>query len=157
MKDTLSIDGAGIDVWVGSGEMKIDAIRINKNRGWRGLAEIKCYERDATGAMNIIATDIFSFSADVWDEAMRGAIVVEKDNVYHVIHFNSERLPRGHQRSVLIKNFYSEVSEVNSFPRESWTLALGQNYNAILCHIKNRNNHTTSDWNCVGIRVTPSF
>ena len=26
LKDTLSIDGAGIDVWVGSGEMKIDAI-----------------------------------------------------------------------------------------------------------------------------------
>lgn len=26
MKDTISMDGAGIDVWVGSGEKKIDAV-----------------------------------------------------------------------------------------------------------------------------------
>lgn len=133
--------------------MEIKRIIINKNRGWRGLAELRCYDSEH----NNIKTMIFSFSQPVWDDMRIGKIVISDDTQYHVITFgNILALPRG-QRSVLIKNFNADVFGVESFNKNSWTAEV-EDYDTqrIISHyIKNRNNHTTSDWNCIGIRVVP--
>lgn len=133
--------------------MEINKIIINKNRGWRGLAEVKC--------INCLGEDvlkmIFSFSADVWFDLYKGIIVVQDDTNYIVIDFNNTiDLPKG-QRSVLIKNFKADATEVNSYPKNDWQHAIkrGTHFRAVSNFIRNRNNHTQSDWNCIGIRVVP--
>lgn len=133
--------------------MEIKRIVINKNRGWRGLAEIQCYGE----AGDLIVKNIFSFSQDMWNDMLRGRIVVPYENNFLVLEFtNTEALPRG-QRSVLIKNFSAEVFRINTFERTGWNTIDTPEYSrrAIYNFVKNRNNHTQSDWNCIGIRVIP--
>lgn len=133
--------------------MNIERIVINKNRGWRGLAELSAYDRESKEVNKMI----FSFSQPVWDDMLKGFIVIQDTEHYIVLRFDStEYLPKG-QRSVLLKNFRANVLETKVYPKEGWTqpaLNNGQ-YDLISHFIRNRNNHTTSDWNCIGIRVVP--
>lgn len=131
----------------------ITKIIINKNRGWRGLAEVQCRNEENNNELKMI----FSFSQPVWDDMLEGRIVLQDDKNYIVVHFdNTDSLPRG-QRSVLLKNFVGNVKEILEVRKNDWLSAeLGSlDHNAIAHFIKNRNNHTTSDWNCIGIRVVP--
>jgi len=131
----------------------ITKIIINKNRGWRGLAEVQCRNEENNNELQMI----FSFSQPVWDDMLEGRIVLQDDKNYLVVHFdNTDSLPRG-QRSVLLKNFVGNVKEILKVRKNDWLSAeLGSlDHNAIAHFIKNRNNHTTSDWNCIGIRVVP--
>ena len=133
-------------------------ITINKNRGWRGLAEVTISDN-----LNIVMTKhIFSFSQDVWDDMMyKNIIVIADDKYYYVIHFASVirgLLPRqDQQRSVLIKNFKAEINNVNKIKKEEWSKSDTMAYLTILHFIKNKNNHTQSDWNCIGLRVIPEI
>jgi hypothetical protein len=133
----------------------IQTIIINKNRGWRGLAELVC--KNSSG--EVVNKMIFSFSDPVWRDLInRQSIVTQDEDNYYVIKFvdAAEKLPRPtQQRSVLIKNFKASVTYVNKYPKTSWTSAEGTDWNIIMNYLKNRNNHTTSDWNCIGIRVMP--
>lgn len=131
----------------------ITKIIINKNRGWRGLAEVQCRNEENNNELQMI----FSFSQPVWDDMLEGRIVLQDDSDYIVVHFdNTDSLPRG-QRSVLLKNFVGNVVDIVRAPKHNWlSVGLGSlDHNAIAHFIKNRNNHTTSDWNCIGIRVVP--
>lgn len=133
----------------------IKKIMINKNRGWRGLAEVKCLNEDFTPEMEMI----FSFSQPVWDDMQEGVIVLQDEKDYILIYFSgADKLPKG-QRSVLIKNFSATVAEVNRIPKANWEMTTRGSgyYHFIRNFIKNRNNHTTSDWNCIGIRVIPEI
>ena len=133
-------------------------IRISKNRGWRGLAEVICYDTEDKTTTGKIASAIFSFSADVWDDMLKGYVVMQDDTNYYVLHLqDTSALPHGHQRSVLIKNWIGTVTEVNSYAKDSWTSAEGNDYGAINHFRRNKNNHTTSDWNYIGIRVMPTL
>lgn len=129
-------------------------IIINKNRGWRGLAEVQCRNEEGNNELKMI----FSFSQPVWDDMQSGRMVLQDDKNYIIVHFdNTESLPKG-QRSVLLKNFMANVTEVLRVGKNSWLSdgGLGTlDHNAIAHFIKNRNNHTQSDWNCIGIRVVP--
>lgn len=131
----------------------MEKLVLNKNRGWRGLAEAQLLDKDN----NTIQKMIFSFSQPVWEDMLAGRIVVQDTENYFVIHFdNTERLPKG-QRSVLLKHFTANVTKVNTYPKNDWiqsALNMGE-YDLISHFIRNRNNHTTSDWNCIGIRVVP--
>ena len=106
---------------------------------------------------------IFSFSQPVWDNLMYmtpAKIVVQDETFYYVLEINEEdraKLPIGHQRSVLIKNWIGKVEQITKVPKTSWTSETGTTWSAINNFIRNRNNHTTSDWNCIGVRVTPSI
>lgn len=132
---------------------EFDTIRINKNRGWRGLAELECYN----SLHHVVNKMLFSFSEDVWQDMLRGYIVLEDNVYYHVITFNNiEKLPHGHQRSVLIKDFTAEVTNVNSYNKEKWREAPPSDWKLIANFINNNNRHTKSDWNCIGVRVKPS-
>ena len=133
--------------------MNATRLLINKNRGWRGLAELSVYDDEKKEVNRMI----FSFSQAMWDDMQKGYIVMQDADNYYVIHFNNtETLPKG-QRSVLLKYFTAGVLGVNSYPKEGWiNLALKSGQYDLISHfIKNRNNHTTSDWNCIGIRVVP--
>lgn len=133
--------------------MDIRSIKINKNRGWRGLAEVKCYNNMGED----VTTMIFSFSADVWNDMLRGYMVIPYDEQLLILEFNNtEALPKG-QRSVLIKNFRAVVHRITAYGRTGWNvIETPEHHRRILYdHIRNRNNHTQSDWNCIGIRVTP--
>lgn len=135
--------------------MNIQKIIINKNRGWRGLAEVRCLNEDNKSEIDMI----FSFSQPVWDDMLEGRIVLQDNSDYIVVHFdNTDSLPRG-QRSVLLKNFVGNVISIVRAPKRNWLSAgLGSlDNNAIAHFIRNRNNHTTSDWNCIGIRVIPEI
>ena len=129
-----------------------DKIIINKNRGWRGLAEADCI-KDGKTELKMI----FSFSQPVWDDMQKGYMVLQDTNNYIVIRFNNTaRLPKG-QRSVLLKYFTADVIGAVIYPKNSWTQpALSHGHYDLISHfIKNRNNHTTYNWNCIGIRVVP--
>lgn len=135
----------------------IQRIVINKNRGWRGLAQIKCYN----SSNEVVNTMIFSFSEPVWRDLIdHHAIVTQDEDNYYVIKFtdDKDKLPRPtQQRSVLIKNFITSVEYMNKYPKVSWSSAEGTDWNLIMNYLKNRNNHTTSDWNCIGVRVIPEI
>lgn len=138
---------------------KIEKVLINKNRGWRGLAEVKCYTKDGDHYEEI-ASSIFSFSQAVWDDLMKGIVVIQDDTNYYVLHLGSSDiadLPHGHQRSVLIKRFKADVVQVFTYEKYHWTSAPSEDVFAIQHFIMNRNNHTTSDWNCIGLRVIPEI
>lgn len=132
---------------------EIKSIMINKNRGWRGLAEVKAYNE----SKELITSMIFSFSQPMWDDLIRGYIVLQDADNYIVLKFdNTESLPKG-QRSVLLKYFMANVVNINTYPKTGWvrpSLKSGE-YNLISHFVTNKNNHTTSDWNCIGIRVVP--
>lgn len=133
---------------------KIRKIVINKNRGWRGLASLSCRDIDDEE----IAKRIFSFSQQVWDDMQSGRIVIQDSEQYYVLYFkDATLLPKG-QRSVLLKNFTAEVYEIHKVKKNTWmATAEHKDLMAINHFIKNRNNHTTSDWNCIGIRVIPEI
>ena len=134
----------------------IKEIIINKNRGWRGLAEVVV--RDATHTEQ--TKMIFSFSQAMWEDMLNGRIVMQDDEYYYVLTFdNLTHLPRkDQQRSVLIKNFTATVLNVNRYDKTSChknvTLT---DWNCIAHFIENKNNHTQSDWNCIGLRVVPKI
>ena len=126
---------------------------IEKNRGWRGLAEVKC----KTDEGHTELSQIFSFSQPVWDDMQRGVMVLQDKDDYVIVHFDgADTLPKG-QRSVLIKRFVGTITEVQKIPKYNWSSAVAGTayYPFIYNFVKNRNNHTTSDWNCIGIRVVP--
>lgn len=133
--------------------MDIQKICINKNRGWRGLAEIDCMNNECKTQMRVI----FSFSQPVWDDMQDGYIVVQDTDNFYVLEIdNTDALPKG-QRSVLLKYFRANVVNSSTYPKTNWmTLSRSAgHYHRIDNFIKNRNNHTTSDWNCIGVRVVP--
>jgi hypothetical protein len=135
--------------------MDIQRIVINKNRGWRGLAEVRCLNKENKSELEMI----FSFSQPVWDDMQMGRMVLQDGEDYIIVHFdNTEVLPKG-QRSVLLKNFSGNVIDTIRVPKtEIISADLGSiDYNAVIHFKKNRNNHTTSDWNCIGIRVIPEI
>lgn len=133
--------------------MNIKSILINKNRGWRGLTEIRCY--DDNGDMT--QSTIFSFSQPVWDDLQKGYIVIQDQDNYYILQIDdTDRLPKG-QRSVLIKNFMSKVVNIYTYNKDCWQTS-DTVYSHRVCiynFLTNKNNHTTSDWNCIGIRVVP--
>ena len=136
--------------------MEFKTLILNKNRGWRGLAKLLCL--DSKG--KIVANMIFSFSQPVWEDMLKGCIVLQTEHDYFVLRFNNlATLPKPtQQRSVLIKNFEADIVSVNRYPRDKWQTSITPDDLMPIIHsIKNNNNHTTSDWNYVGIRVTPSI
>lgn len=132
--------------------MNFESIIVNKNRGWRGLAEIKILNEDA----HTVTSRVFSFSQAVWDDLLRGYVVIQDEDNYYVMELDTtSALPHGHQRSVLIKDFISKITKTVKIPKATWqhdSIALGL-YGYIYDFIKNNNNHTTSDWNQIGLRV----
>ena len=122
--------------------MDIQRIIINKNRGWRGLAEVICLNGENKSEIEMI----FSFSQPVWDDMKSGRMVLQDEDDYIIVHFdNTDRLPN--------------IIDTIRVPKIGWVSAdLGTlDHNAIVHFKKNRNNHTTSDWNCIGIRVIPEI
>ena len=136
---------------------KYTRLIINKNRGWRGLAEAKIIDLETKEELKMI----FSFSQQVWNDLIfQHKIVLQDETYYYIVRFEDkyEQLPRPlQQRSVLIKNFNADITEIVAVKKTEWTSERAENWNAIMHHIKNRNNHTTSDWNCIGIRVIPEI
>lgn len=139
-------------------EKEFQQIIINKNRGWRGLAEALVRNNDYKEQLKII----FSFSSDMWtDLTYHHKIVVQDQDNYYVINFSDpyNELPKPtQQRSVLIKSFAGKITSVNKYSKASWfSDSTSDDWTTIKHFIKNRNNHTTSDWNCIGIRVMPEI
>ena len=129
-------------------------IIINKNRGWRGLSSVEIVDDDYKKHL----TYIFSFSQQVWDDMLGGHIVVQDENYYYILTFdNTARLPAPtQQRSVLIKDFIATVLNVNRYEKATWKDKCDvTDYTYIYYFNKNRNNHTQSNWNCIGLRVMP--
>lgn len=128
---------------------------INKNRGWRGLAEADL----CTESGELVNRMIFSFSNEVWtDLILRNTIVFQDDTNYYVIKIDAEdvtSLPIGHQRSVLIKHFNGRISECHTIAKTELSKETWETRNFVYDFLDNKNNHTTSDWNNIGIRVTP--
>lgn len=133
---------------------KFKHIVLQKNRGWRGLAELKVITDD-----DKTYSYIFSFSQLVWEDMLHGYIVFPHENYYYIFTFdNTDRLPReNQQRSVLIKNFNSKITEIFEIPKNKWANTHGINYSLLYHHIKNNNNHTQSEWNNIGVRVIPDI
>ena len=133
----------------------IKRIILNKNRGWRGLAELVC-ENDKR---EVVHRMIFSFSQNVWNDMLLGYMVIQDTDNYYVLNFdNTDRLPKPtQQRSVLIKSFMATVKDIETYPKNERISVTSEDYNRIYNFKKNRNNHTTSDWNCIGIRVIPNI
>lgn len=129
-------------------------IVINKNRGWRGLAEAICLDDK-----KVLRKMIFSFSQAVWDDMLDGRMAVQDNDYYYILYFdNLDMLPKPtQQRSVLIKNFNARVTKVNKYKKAEWTKAPADDWSVIRNFQRNKNNHTTSDWNCIGIRVIPEI
>ena len=134
----------------------MEKLVLNKNRGWRGLAEAHYLSDDNTTIQKMI----FSFSQPVWNDMLRGCFVMQDNDNYIVLKFDPEKskLPAPtQQRSILLKNVTLAITEKAVYPKASWTRdhrTVGD-FAAIHNFIKNRNNHTTSDWNCIGVRVIP--
>ena len=136
----------------------IKTIIVNKNRGWRGLAEVKALDRNDKEVLKTI----FSFSQDIWNDLMDGYIVLcdTTEKRYYVCTFkDADLLPRGHQRSVLIKNFVASVSSVNSYEMNGIGSAEKYSNDGIKIEKfkRNANNHTISNWNYIGLRVIPEI
>ena len=134
----------------------MEKLVLNKNRGWRGLAEAKLISESGDTEQKMI----FSFSQPVWNDMLKGYFVMQNEDSYIVLKFLDPdyKLPKPYQqRSVLIKNITLPIEEKVIIPKATWTKdhKTAGEYNAICNFITNRNNHTTSSWNCIGIRVTP--
>ena len=134
---------------------EITRIILNKNRGWRGLAELVCEDEER----KVVHKMIFSFSQAVWNDLLQGYIVIQDEDNYFILNFdNTERLPKPtQQRSVLIKSFQATIKNITAYPKHKSMDVLSDDYDRIYNFKKNRNNHTTSDWNCIGIRVIPEI
>ena len=133
----------------------IKRIRLEKNRGWRGLAELICEDEER----KVVHKMIFSFSQPVWNDLLQGYIVIQDEDNYFILNFdNTDRLPKPtQQRSVLIKSFQATVVNITAYSKYELIDVLSDDYDRIYNFKKNRNNHTTSDWNCIGIRVIPEI
>lgn len=135
----------------------MEKLILNKNRGWRGLAEA-LVQNDLGDTLQKM---IFSFSQPVWDDMLSGKLVMQDTDNYIVLKYDDKtELPRpSQQRSVLIKNAEMVIVNTAVYPKAAWTseARTGGDYAAICHFIKNNNHHTTSDWNCVGIRVIPNL
>lgn len=134
----------------------MEKLVLNKNRGWRGLAEAQLLDE----SNNTIQKMIFSFSQPVWDDMLKGRMVMQDEEHYIVLKFSDPdyKLPRpAQQRSVLIKNVILNIDSKAIYSKAHWIEEhkTAGDYCAINNFIKNRNNHTQSDWNCIGIRVVP--
>lgn len=135
---------------------KITRITLNKNRGWRGLAELLAEDKERKQVTKMI----FSFSQEVWDDMLRGVIVTQDIDHFIVLFFdNTDELPRPYQqRSVLIKSFNATVVSQYEYPKDNWKANAPSDHYLYISHfIKNKNNHTQSDWNCIGMRVIPTI
>ena len=138
----------------------INKIKINKNRGWRGLVEAVVYNNEGESA-----TAVFSFSPETWQDLMtRNRIVLQDEENFYVLTIDNDdvtnKLPIGHQRSVLIKNFIGNVVNTKVIKKAGWQETSREEEDVYLFYYithfkKNQNNHTTSSWNNIGIRVTP--
>ena len=133
----------------------IKRIRLEKNRGWRGLCMLICEDEER----KVVHKMIFSFSQPVWDDLLQGCIVTQDEDNYFILNFdNTDRLPKPtQQRSVLIKSFQATIKNITAYPKHKSMNVLSDDYDRIYNFKKNRNNHTTSDWNCIGIRVIPEI
>ena len=133
----------------------MERLVLNKNRGWRGLAEAQWLDDDN----KTIQRMIFSFSQQVWNDMLRGYLVMQDKDHYIVLKFDQlDKLPSPkQQRSVLIKNVILTITEKEIYSKETWSRdhRTAGDYNAIYNFLRNKNNHTTSDWNCIGVRVVP--
>ena len=80
----------------------MEKLILNKNRGWRGLAEARLID----DAGNTTHKMVFSFSQPVWNDMLRGVLVMQDDDNYIILKFDKlEKLPAPtQQRSVLLKN-----------------------------------------------------
>lgn len=127
--------------------LAIKEIIINKNRGWRGLAELII--RDATHTEQFRM--IFSFSQAVWDDMLNGQIVVPHEDYYYVLHYsNFKGLPRkDQQRSVLINHFTTTIDIAYRYNKLHWSNATAPDWTCISNFLRNKNNHTQSNWNCI--------
>ena len=97
---------------------------------------------------------IFSFSQPVWNDMLRGVMVMQSEQDYIILEFDYEHsgLPRPfQQRSVLIKDVVLPVVNKRIYSKKTWMKdhSTAGDYSAIYNFLKNRNNHTTSDWNCI--------
>ena len=130
-------------------------ISIQKNRGWRGLAKAVIYDEENKEYTSMV----FSFSQAVWEDMLHGYIVIPHEDYYYALTFdNLSALPKEtQQRSVLIKNFQANITEVDRIEKSKWTSISGIAYSLIYHYLKNNNHHTQSDWNYVGIRVIPEI
>ena len=120
-----------------------------------GLASVKIYNDD-----NELETEsIFSFSEAVWKDMLAGSIIIEQDDAYVIYEFNNiDKLPHGHQRSVLIKNFEADITNEITISKRIHPRDLTIYEQALINHYKkNNNHHTTSDFNYVGLRVLPDI
>lgn len=109
---------------------------------------------------HIIHKMIFSFSQDVWNDMLKGYIVTQDEDNYFILNFdNTENLPKPtQQRSVLIKLFEATVVNITVQPKDApLTTLSSDDFIRVWNFKKNRNNHTRSSWNCIGIRVVPSI
>ena len=117
---------------------------MNKNRGWRGLAEARILDDDN----NTVQSMIFSFSQEVWyDMILDGLLVMKNAHDYIVIRFDrKDKLPKQtQQRSVLIKDVVLPIINITKYAKDTWSIdAHGEDYRAIRHFKQNRNNHTTS-------------
>ena len=133
----------------------MEKLVLNKNRGWRGLAEAHYLSEDNTTIQKMI----FSFSQPVWEDMLRGAFVMQDEDNYIVLKYDKlEVLPKPtQQRSVLIKHAVLPIVNKAIYPKTTWSsdARTAGDYGAIYNFLKNRNNHTASSWNCIGIRVVP--
>lgn len=132
-------------------------LTLNKNRGWRGLAEATIELDDGTHR-----TVLFSFSQAVWDDMLNGRFVLQnEDQDYVVICFDNHTgaLPdRNQQRSVLINKAILPILSIRTYSKDTWaTDTHVDEGRAIKHYLTNNNYHTTSKWNNVGIRVTPTI
>ncbi len=134
----------------------IKRIRINKNRGWRGLSELDC--EDEKG--HIIHKMIFSFSQAVWNDMLKGYIVTQDEDNYFILNFNNtENLPEPtQQRSVLIKSFEATVISVTVQSKDvPLTTLSSDDFIRVWNFKKNKNNHTMSDWNCIRFTCSAKY
>ena len=87
---------------------------------------------------------------------------MQSEHNYIILEFDYEHsgLPRPfQQRSVLIKNVVLPIVNIKTYSKKTWMKdhSTAGDYSAIYNFLKNRNNHTTSDWNCIGVRVIPTI
>ena len=118
---------------------EIKRIILNKNRGWRGLAELVCEDEER----KVVHKMIFSFSQNVWNDLLQGYIVIQDEYNYFILNFdNTDRLPKPtQQRSVLIKSFMGTIVNINKYPKHDPLNVMSDDYDRIYNFKKNRNNH----------------
>lgn len=84
---------------------------------------------------------------------------MQSEQDYIIVKFNElDKLPKPtQQRSVLIKNVVLNIDKIETYSKATWKEdpKTAGDYGAIYNFLKNRNNHTISNWNYIGVRVVP--